>query len=90
MQHTIIIRRRNAVEGQPDIALDLVDDKTFRSALIGMGITDEDVPRYARESGQSPTVLRRRLSQVPEIKCPPWSEHSSLAKKLIPLGFVGA
>src|SRR5580692_780210 len=89
-QHTIIIRTRNAVEGQPDIALDLVDDKTFRSALIGMGIADEDVPRYARESGQSPTVLRRRLSQVPEIKSPPWSENTALAKKLTPLVFVGA
>jgi addiction module HigA family antidote len=89
-QHTIIIRGRNAVEGQPDIALDLVDDKTFRSALTGMGILDEDIPRYARESGQSPTVLRRRLSQVPEIKNPPWSENTALARKLVPLAFVGA
>ena len=85
-QHTIIIRTRNAVEGQPDIALDLVDDKTFRSALIGMGIADEDVPRYARESGRSPTVLRRRLSQVPEIKSRPGREHCA-RKKACPFSF---
>lgn len=88
VQHTIIVRRRNA-GAEPDIALDLIDNKTFRTALKAMGIGEEDVPRYIRESGQSATVLRRRLSQVPEIKCPPWSQDASLAKRLVPLGLVG-
>jgi addiction module HigA family antidote len=88
-QHTIIVRRRNAIDGQPDIALDLVDDKTLREALLAAKISEDDVARYARESGHSPTILRRRLSDVPEIKCPPWAQDESLAKKLVPLAFVG-
>lgn len=88
-QHTIIIRRCNAVEGSPDIALGLLDDQTFKVALGGMGIEDDDVERYARESGQSPTILRRRLSVVQAIKFPLWAQDSSLAHKLIPMSFVG-
>jgi addiction module HigA family antidote len=88
-QHTIIVRRPNAIEGEPNIALDLLDDKTFKSALIAMGIDEIDIPRYERESGQSPTILRRRLSLVPEIKFPPWAQDKALARKLIPLGFAG-
>jgi addiction module HigA family antidote len=88
-QRTIIIRRRNAVEGKPDIALDLIDDTTFRKALTTMGIPDEEVPAYARASGQSATILRRRLSDVPAIKFPPWAEDNALTRKLIPIGFAG-
>lgn len=89
-QHTVIIRRRNAGGAQPDIALDLIDDTSLRTALKIMGISEEDIPRYIRELGQSATVLRRRLSHVPEIRCPPWSQNNDQAHKLIPLGLVGA
>jgi addiction module HigA family antidote len=89
-QHTIIIRRRSSAAAQPDIALDLIDDNSIRAALKVMGVGEDDIPRYIRESGQSASVLRRRLSQVPEIKSPPWAQDNALAKKLIPLTFVGA
>ncbi len=87
--HTVIIRRRNAVENEPDIALDLVDDATFKKALAAMGIPEEEVPVLTRASGQSPTILRRRLSDVPAIKFPPWTQDNASARKLIPLGFAG-
>ena len=89
-QHTIIVRRRNAVEGQPDIALDLVDDETFKKGLLGMSFDEEEVRSLSRASGQSLTILRRRLSEVPAIKVPPWANDSALTRKLIPLGFAGA
>jgi addiction module HigA family antidote len=89
-QHTIIVRRRNAVEGSPDIELDLVDDGTFKQGLIEMGVPEEDVHTLSHASGQSLTILRRRLSDVPAIKFPPWAEDSALTRKLIPLGFAGA
>jgi addiction module HigA family antidote len=89
-QHTIIVRRRNAVESDPDIKLDLVDDETFKKGLIEMGIPEEDVRTLSLASGQSLTILRRRLSDVPAIKFPPWAEDSALTRKLIPLGFAGA
>ena len=87
--HLLILRRRNDVSGEPDIALDLVDDATYREALTAMGLPDEDYQRYARETGNSPTILRRRLSPVPAIREPAWSTDKTLARKLIPLNFAG-
>jgi len=89
-RHTIIIRTRDGDEVEPNISLDLVDDKTFRSALLAMGLNDDDIPRLARESGQSATVLRRRLSNVPAIKVPPWAQSKEIARRLVPLCLVGA
>jgi addiction module HigA family antidote len=89
-QHTIIVRRKTAVEGEPDIALDLVDDETFRKGLAQTGIPEEDIPALTRASGQSLTILRRRLSDVPAIKFPPWAADNALTRKLIPLGLAGA
>jgi hypothetical protein len=88
-QHTIVVRRRNAVESEPDIALDLADDETFKKGLLEMGIAEEDVRPLSRASGQSLTILRR-LSVVPAIQFPPWAEDNALTRKLIPLGFAGA
>jgi addiction module HigA family antidote len=89
-QHTIIARRRNAVEAEPDVALDLADDTTFNNGLLKMGVPEENIREHSRASGQSLTILRRRLSVVPAIKFPPWAEDNALTRKLIPLGFAGA
>ncbi len=89
-QHTIIVTSRNAIEGEPDVALDLVDDETFRCSLECMGLGDDDVDRLRRESGHSLTVLRRRLAEIPAIKAPPWASQKDVAERLIPLVFIGA
>jgi hypothetical protein len=88
-RHTIAITRRNA-ENEPDLIFDLVDSATFRSGLADMGLKDDQIDRLRRESGHSQTVLRRRLSTVPEIKTPPWADDDKVAERLIPLMFVGA
>ena len=78
------------MEGKPDIALDLADDETFKNGLLEMGVAEENVGTLSRASGQSLTILRRRMSVVPAIQFPPWAEDNELTRKLIPLGFVGA
>ena len=88
--HTIVVTRRNAIDGRPDAVLDLVDSETFGTALTEMGLSGDRIERLARESGRSLTVLRRRLSQIPGIKRPPWTEDVRAAERLIPMVFVGA
>ncbi len=88
--HTIVVTRRNAVEGEPDIFLDLVDHETFSAGLTAMGQDGDSIDRLARDSGYSPTVLRRRLSNIPAIRTPPWAAQQGVAEQLIPLVFVGA
>ena len=88
--HCIIVRPRNAIDSEPDIALDLLNHETFEKALTEMGIEDDEAERLERESGHSPTILRRRLSQLDTIRKPQWSKDAEVAKSLIPMTLVGA
>ena len=88
--HTIIVRGRNTVSDDANIALDLLDHESFRKALRDTGLDDPRIDQLARESARSPTILRRRLAQVEAVKVPPWATDSTVAQALIPLIFVGA
>ncbi len=88
--HTIIVRSRNTVTDKADIALGLLDHESFRKALIEAGLGDFRIEQLARESARSPTTLRRRLATVPAVKEPPWATDPTVARKMIPLIFVGA
>ena len=88
--HCIIVRLRNAVDSKPDIALDLLNYDGFKKALAEMGIEDDRVERLARESGRSPTILRRRLSKIEAIRKPQWAGDVESARSLIPMALVGA
>ena len=88
--HCIATCPRNAVDPKPDFALDLLDSKAFGGALADMGLERHRAHRLARESGRSPTILRRRLSRVPCIRAPRWAKDTALARSLIPMCLVGA
>ena len=88
--HTIIVRGRNTVSDDANIALDLLGHEPFRKALRDTGLNDSRIDRLARESARSPTILRRRLAQVEAVKAPPWANDNAVARRLIPLIFVGA
>ena len=62
-RHCIVVRPRNRVDREPDIAIELLGHEAFENALRDMGIEGEHIDRLGRESGRSPTVLRRRLSK---------------------------
>lgn len=85
----IIVCNKAAVIN-PGISLEIPSHDCFRESLVSMGINRQDVVRYSRESGQSPTVLRRRLSDIPLVKSPDWGRKSETVRNLIPFMFVGA
>ena len=80
---TIVVRPRNQVQSEPNIGLDLLRYEDFEKAVTAMGIDGDQVERLARESGRSPTILRRRLSPIEAIKAPPWSRDAEAATSLI-------
>jgi addiction module HigA family antidote len=88
--HTIIIRPRNTAGSEPDIALDLLNYQAFEKALTAMGIEYDRIDTLARESGYSPTILRRRLSKYPAIRTPLWARDAATVRNLIPMMLVGA
>ncbi|WP_342561118.1 hypothetical protein NST84_15675 [Paenibacillus sp. FSL R7-0345] len=88
--HCILYRPRNVVDINPDVKLDLLSHKTFKEALTSMGITDSDIDRLGRESGRSPTILRRRLSNNAAIRKPDWARNNDVAKSLVPMVLIGA
>ena len=84
----IVFNPRNAIR-DPDIVLGPLSHDTFEKAVAKMGIEGNEAERLARETGRSPTILRRRLSRIDAIKEPPWSKNACLARSLIPLTLVG-
>ena len=88
--HCIVFRPRNAVDRAADIALDLLGYDAFEKALTAMGIEEGDIDRLARESGRSPTILRRRLSKNAAIRTPAWAGDDDTAKTLVPMALIGA
>ena len=89
-RHCIAVHTPNAIDSKPDVTLRPLDYTSFEEALSAMGFEREDVNRYARESGCSPTVLRRRLSKIQAIRTPGWAEDAGIARNLIPITMVGA
>ena len=89
-RHCIVVRPRNAVDREADGAVELLGYAAFEEALADMGIKRERVDGLARESGRSPTVLRRRLSPIDAIRTPPWAGNGAVARSLIPMTLVGA
>ena len=93
--HCIIVCGSNEATSDPTrandpvIVLERMRFEDFRRALESMGRTHHEIERLARESGHSPTILRRRLSEVPSVRTPDWAE-SDIARKLIPAALVGA
>ena len=85
----IVVRPRNAVEA-PDVSLGLLRQDTFQTALLAMGLARDETDRLARLSGRSPTVLRRRLSNIGAIREPWWAGKAEVARKLVPMVLVGA
>ena len=88
--HCIVFRHRNAVDTQADITLDLLGYEDFNKVLTSMGFEKDEVDRLALESGRSPTILRRRLSQNAAIRRPAWAGDDDMAKDLVPIALVGA
>ena len=88
--HCVIVRPGNDVNAEPDIRLGLLGQKDFADALKEMGLPEDRVERLAQESARSPTILRRRLSNVPAIQAPAWTGDAGTAQKLLPATLVGA
>lgn len=88
--HCVTVRPRNAVQSDPDIGLDLLNHEGFSQALDSMDIDRDRIRQLERESGRSPTILRRRLSNIDSIRCPSWAREKTTARALIPLTLVGA
>ncbi|MEX2374591.1 MAG: helix-turn-helix domain-containing protein [Dehalococcoidia bacterium] len=89
-RHCIVVRPRNAVDSEPDIALDLLGQEEFEAALLAMGLDNDTADLLARESGRSPTILRRRLSKIDAIRRPEWAREERIARALIPMTLIGA
>ena len=88
--HCIVVRPRNTIDSKPDISLGLLNQDAFVKALTAMGIESDRADQLGRESGRSPTILRRRLSKNDAIRTPQWAGDAGIARSLIPMALIGA
>lgn len=86
---SFILYPRNALADDADITLETLNWQSFDTALQAMNLERDRIDQLARESGRSPTVLRRRLSKLPAIRTPEWASDTDLARSLIPYLFGG-
>ena len=89
-RHCVVARLRSRVDRKPDAVVERPGHTAFEQALAAMGVTEPRARQLARDSGRSPTVLRRRLSQSPAIRTPSWAEDRETARCLIPMALAGA
>lgn len=87
---SFIIYPRNVLAEQPDIELETLSWQTFEATLQATGLDRDRIDQLNRESGRSPTILRRRLSKLPAINRPDWASDAGLAASLIPFFLGGA
>lgn len=66
-----------------------VGAEAFREALEEAGLSRDEAQRLALEVGHSVTVLRRRLSDDPAVRLPPWAHDPGTARKLLPHALAG-
>ena len=88
--HRIVFRHRNAVEPDADIELTLLGDEDFRRVLSAMAVDESRVERLGRESGHSPTILRRRLSKNSAVRRPEWASIDETARAMVAMSLIGA
>lgn len=86
----IVARPRTSVENDPDISLEAPSSEAFRKALAEMEVDEDRHDQLIDESGLSPTILRRRLATVPELRLPEWAADKALLRKLLPMLLAGA
>lgn len=86
---SFIVYPRNATASDPDIALETLNFEGFQKALDQMGLGHDRIQQLNRETGRSPTVIRRRLSRFDAIRTPDWSSNRSLATMLVPFLLAG-
>lgn len=91
-RHVTIVRAypRGRVDIHDSIQLTHVPSDVFRSELNAMGLTKENAELLARKTGHSVPVLRRDLSQDPEIRRPIWARERVLARHLLPFALAGS
>jgi len=89
-RHCFTARPRNTVDQDPDLVVEQPSRDAFEKALESLGFTPDLAEAVARQSGYSPTVLRRQRSTVQAIRQPPWAGDTDKVRSLVPLMFVGA
>jgi hypothetical protein len=72
-----------------DVELTYVGSDAFKKCLQNMGLGEEEADRRAKEAGYSVTVLRRRLSDDPEVRRPTWARDGE-AQAVLPFAFAGS
>lgn len=87
---SIAIYPRNAlVADVTDIALDSLSSSSWRDGLTAMGCNRDTINHLSDESGNSLTVLRRRLARTQSVRTPPWADDVEAARKLTRILFAG-
>lgn len=72
------------------LLLSHVPSETFRAELESMGLSRDDADNLSIKVGHSVPVLRRQLSDDPEVRRPSWVRDRAAAKSVLPFAVAGS
>ncbi|MCE8510924.1 hypothetical protein KBY28_20940 [Ruegeria pomeroyi] len=72
------------------LLLSHVPAEAFQTELQNMGLSRDDAESLALKVGHSVPVLRRQLSNDPDIRRPTWARDRASAKRLLPFAMAGS
>ena len=86
----IVMHPKTARGLKPDVELRPLRFSSFEKAFSEVGYNSSEIERLSRESGRSLTILRRRISKLPNVRTPEWAQNAETASDIIPFFFAGA
>ncbi|WP_254439748.1 hypothetical protein [Ruegeria arenilitoris] len=81
---------KGRMDVKEELLLSHVPSETFRSELEKMGLTRDEAETTALQVGHSVPVLRRRLSNDPDVRRPVWARDRGSVKRLLPFALAGS
>lgn len=86
----IVVRPKTSVERDANIEVATPSYEAFGRALTDMDIEQTRQDQLRKDTGLSPTILRRQLALTAELRRPRWATDRSLVRKLMPMLLAGA
>lgn len=86
----IVIHPKTARGVKSDVELRPLRYSSFEKAMSEAGYNASEIEQLSRESGRSLTILRRRISKLPNVRTPEWAKNLETASDIIPFFFAGA
>lgn len=85
----LVASDRASLDAAPEVSVEPLRWEAYFRAVDALGLTRGQAKTLDEESGRRITIMRRRLSQIPQVRRPLWAELPDLTPTLAGLALAG-